>query len=156
MQIAQQVNVGKIHLLGPEHLIGLLRKKQLPELDMFNVAMQTYYQLTQGGLEAPLAIHNVGGNSSFPRSDTTIENAMLPRILTAIAIMVIVPLLRVNALYGCLPCIFYNIHSFGAQFWNPKLEAFVLTELPNSTASKVCVCLLMRICVSLLECQIPH
>jgi len=85
-----------------------------------------------------------------------IENTMLPRILTAIAIMVIVPLLRVNALYGCLPCIFNNIHSSGAQFWNPKLEALVLTELSNSTASKVCVCLLMRICVSLLECQIPH
>jgi len=61
MQVAQQVNVRKTHLLGKEHFIGLLRKKQLPELDKFNVDMQTYYQLTQGGIRAPLAIHNVGG-----------------------------------------------------------------------------------------------
>ena len=98
-----------------------------------------------------IAIHNVGGNPSYLRSAAVIECAMLHRILTGIAIMVIVPCLCLTALCCCWPCIFCNIHSFGAQFWNPKVEVLVLTELPNSAASKVRVCLRLRICVSLIE-----
>jgi hypothetical protein len=149
--VVRQVVDATIHLSGKDHLFGLVREKQLPELDRSNIAMKNYHELTPGGIEAPLAIHNVGGNPSYLRSAAVIECAMLHRILTGIAIMVIVPCLCLTALYCCWPCIFCNIHSFGAQFWNPKLEVLVLTELPNSAASKVRVCLRLRICVSLIE-----
>jgi len=101
MEIAREVNVGTTHFRGTEHLIGLVRAQELPELNKSNSDMKKYHELTPGGIEAPLAIHNVGGNPLYPRSDVVIERAMLPRILTGIAIMVIVPRLRLTTLCCC-------------------------------------------------------
>jgi len=147
-EVARRVHDVTTHLKGKDHLVWLVREQQLPELDRSNSDMKKYHELTSGGIKAPLAIHNVGGNPSYFRSDAVIECAMLHRILTGIAIMVCVPRLRLTALCCCGPCIVCNIHSFGVQFWNPQLELLVLTELPNSAASKVRVCLRMRICVN--------
>jgi len=147
-EVARRVHDVTTHLKGKDHLVWLVREQQLPELDRSNSDMKKCHELTSGGIKAPLAIHNVGGNPSYFRSDAVIECAMLHRILTGIAIMVCVPRLRLTALCCCGPCIVCNIHSFGVQFWNPQLELLVLTELPNSAASKVRVCLRMRICVN--------
>jgi len=54
--------------------------------------MREYYQLMLGGIHAVLAIQNCGGNPGYFRFAEVIERAMLPRLLTAIGIMVIHPL----------------------------------------------------------------
>jgi len=76
----------------------LLREKEVPELDRLNSDMQKYYELIPGGIQAPLAIHNVGGNPAFSRLDEVIERVIIHRILTGIAVMVIVPRLHRNTL----------------------------------------------------------
>jgi len=54
--VARQVVDATIHLSGKDHLFGLVREKQLLELDRSNIAMKNYHELTPGGIEAPLAI----------------------------------------------------------------------------------------------------
>jgi len=75
-----------------EQFLVLVHAKQLAELDMTNVKMRKYFEIIDGGVSAVCAVWNVGGNPFYYRWPATIERAMLYRILTAIAAMVIHPL----------------------------------------------------------------
>jgi len=90
-EVAQQVVDCTTHLSGKEHLLELLAADQIAELNPSDSCMREYYQLILGGINAVLAIQNIGGNPGFFREAEWIELSMLPRLLAAIAIMVIHP-----------------------------------------------------------------
>jgi len=90
--VAQRVVDCTTTLRDKDHLLDLLRKNQISELDLFNSRMRKYYEFTEGGIDAVLGIHNVGANPSYARSPEFIERVMLHRLVAAIATMVIHPL----------------------------------------------------------------
>jgi len=90
--VAQKVVDYTTHLRGKDHFLEIVRGKQISELDPSNDCMRKNHQFIPGGIEALVAIQNVGANPGYDRSAEIIERVMLPRILTAIAIMVIHPL----------------------------------------------------------------
>ena len=96
-EVAQGVVDCTTELRGKEHLLELLAEDQISELNPSDNCMREYYQLILGGINAVLAIQNVGGNPAYFREAEWIEHAMLPRLLAAIAIMVIHPL----CVFGC-------------------------------------------------------
>jgi len=144
--IAFQVHDVTTRVVSKEHLLDQILNHQLPEVDESNEIMRLYHELATGGLQAFVGIHNVGGNPGYFRTDAVIDRAMLQRIITAFALMVIVPCICMTALCCRWPCFVSNNHSLGMQVFNPLLEVLVLTELPNSEASKVRACWHTRIC----------
>jgi len=89
-QVAEGVVDCTTFLKGTQHLVELLAAGQISELNASDSRMPGYYKLNLDG--AVLAIQNTGGNPGFFRDTKCIELAMLPRILAAVAIMVIHPL----------------------------------------------------------------
>jgi len=128
-----------------KHFLDLLHTGRLAEFDKTNDGMRKYFEIVDGGVDGVCAVWNVGANPAFFRSTAFIQRAVLSRIRTAIAFMVIHPLCMSTALCSARPCGCAKIDSFRRQVWNPKLLLLVMIEFPRS--AEVNVSVRMRGCV---------
>jgi len=76
-------------LEGTEQFLELLAADRVSELHASSRVMSEYYDSKLDG--AGMAIQNTGGNPAYLRDNQSewIEHAMLPRLLAAVAFMVI-------------------------------------------------------------------
>ena len=82
---------------------NLVRGGQLPEFDRTSDIMRQHFEIVDGGVAAKCVVWNVGGNPGFAgRAPATIEHAVLSRILTCVATMVIHPLCVSDCTVLCL------------------------------------------------------
>jgi len=89
-QVAEGVVDRTTFLEGTEQFLELLAVDQVSELHASSSCMSEYYHSKLDG--AVMAIQNTGGNPGYLRAAAWIELAMLPRLLAAVAFMVIYPL----------------------------------------------------------------
>jgi len=92
---------------GTEEFWGLVDSKQLVELDMTSDRMRKHYEINDGGVQADCAVWNVGGNPGYNHAPVFFERGLLPRLLTAIAVMVIHPLCVSDCTVFCLAMWFW-------------------------------------------------
>ena len=143
--VAEHVQDATTRVLSVDHLLGLIRRRVLPEIDKSNDSMRQLHELVPGGIKAFAAIHNVGANPNYARSDAFIQCAMMQRVITAFALMVLVACICWSALCASQSCCFRDTHSFGKQVFNPLLQVLVLNTLHTNTgytimAYDLCAC----------------
>ena len=148
---AEHVQDATTRVLSVDHLLGFILRRGLPEIEKSDDSMRQLHELVPGGIKAFAAIHNVGANPNYGRSDAVIQCAMMQRVITAFALMVLVACICWSALCASQSCRFRDTHSFGKQVFNPLLQVLVLTELPNSDACKVRVSWQSRMRESVIE-----
>ena len=87
---------------GTEEFWSLVDLKQLVELDMTNERMRKHYEIIPGGVQAECGVWNVGGKPAYCNAPAFLERGLLPRLLTAIAVMVIHSLCVSDCTVFCL------------------------------------------------------
>jgi len=88
-EIPQHVSDGTSSWNGTAEFWGLVTLKQLVELDVTSPHMREHFEITTGGVGGECAVWNIGGNPGYDPGHAFLECGLLPRLVKAIAVMVI-------------------------------------------------------------------
>jgi len=89
-QVPQHVSDRPSRWSGTQEFLDIVTQKRLVELDTTSECMREHFEIIPGGgIEGECAVWNIGGNPGYNPGPEFLERGLLPRLVTAIGVMVI-------------------------------------------------------------------